>query len=194
MTRQRKAILRIALVTGPVIPVAVWIAYSQARPPSKSETDREMKLRNSLAAYNEINASPSPKNTGTVSAEDKKKLLNLSFNTLKNWTYVEHKTPIPAFIKNLDGQYVQMAGYMMPLNQTEQATEFVLVQFLWGCCYGQPPAIDHVVLVKMLNGQKSRVYSGPVCVRGTFHVGEMREDGYLVSLYRLEAENVVDCQ
>lgn len=194
MTRRNKAILRIALVTGPVIPVAVWIAYPQVRPPAKSETDREMKFRKSLAAYSEINASPLPKNTRTVSAEDKKKLLDLSFNTLKSWTYVEHKTPIPGFIQNLDGRYVQMAGFMLPLNQTGEATDFVLVQFLFGCCYGQPPAINHVVLVKMVNGKKSRVYSVPVRVRGWFHVGQMREDGYLVSLYRLEAESVVACQ
>ena len=194
MTRRRKAILRIALVTGPVIPVAVWIAYSQARPPAKSDTNREMKFRRSLAAYSEINASPLPKNAGTVSAEDKNKLLNLSFNTLKSWTYVEHKTPIPGFIKNLDGQYAQMAGFMMPLSQTREATDFVLVQFLFGCCYGQPPAVNHVVLVKMANGKKSQVYSVPICVRGRFHVGEVREDGYLVSLYRLEAESVVECQ
>lgn len=194
MTKRRTAILRIALVAVPIISVAVWIAFSQARSPSKVAAERELKYRQSLAAYLAINAAPLPKNAGPASATDKDKLLNLSFNTLRSWNYVEHKTPIPDFIQNLDGQSVQMAGYMLPLSQTQPVTDFVLVQFLWGCCFGGPPAINHIVLVMMAHGQKAPVYSMPVQVRGRFHVGEAREAGCLVSLYRLDAENLVVCQ
>ena len=186
--------IRAMLVTIPTVPVAVFIGYSQSRSRIKSPSDGESRFRKSLAAYSTINESQFLEGTSPRSNEDKHQTINLSFNTLKSWTYVEHKTAIPDYIKNLDGQSVQMAGFMMPLNATKQISEFVLVQFLWGCCFGQPPAVNHVVLVTMENGKKTQFFTVPVCVRGTFHVSEMRQDSYLVSLYRLEAKQVTECR
>jgi len=183
-----------ALVTVLVVPLALWIAHSQVRTPTKVEVERKVQFRKSLAAYSAINQAQHPEVNRVATVEDKEKLINLSFKALTTWTYVAGKTPIPDYIKGLDGQHVQMAGFMMPLNQTDQVTEFVFMQYFWGCCFGRPPAANHVVLVKMTNGQKSKFYTEPVCVRGILHVGETREDGYLISLYRLDAETVAECQ
>src|SRR5271170_5637644 len=40
----------------------------------------------------------------------------LSFDTLKSWTYIEGKTPIPDFITKLNGKHIEMVGFMMPLS------------------------------------------------------------------------------
>jgi hypothetical protein len=114
----------------------------------------------------------------------------LTFDTLKSWTYVEGKTPIPQFIKDLDNKHVEMVGFMMPLTQVENITEFLLVPSLWGCCYGQPPAVNHIVLIQMPKGRTSKFYNDVIRVRGRFHVGETREDGELVSLYTLTPDEI----
>lgn len=123
----------------------------------------------------------------TVKIEGYRKL---TFDTLKSWTYVEGKTPIPQFIKDLDGRNVEMIGFMMPLTQVENITEFLLVPALWGCCYGEPPAVNHIVLIKMPKGHTSKFYNDVIRVRGLFHVGEIREDGELVSLYTLTPDEI----
>jgi len=114
----------------------------------------------------------------------------LSFDTLKSWTYIEGKTPIPDFIKKLDGKEIEMIGFMMPLSEVKNITEFILVPSLWGCCYGQPPAVNHIVVVKMPPGQTTKFANDVIRVRGHFNVGETKQDGYLVSLYVLTADKI----
>ena len=118
------------------------------------------------------------------------KIVKLSFDTLKQWTYVQGKTPIPDFIKKLDGVYVEMTGFMISPNSSDNISDFVLAPTLWGCCYGQPPAVNHVVLVKMSRGRETEYYEKAIRVRGRFHVGEERIDDCVVSLYRLDADDV----
>jgi hypothetical protein len=120
------------------------------------------------------------------------KTVALSFRTLKNWNYVEkQKTPIPDFIRKFEGQTVEMTGYMMPLRDIKDIKSFVLVPALFGCCYGQPPAVNHIVLVKLNGGATVKFFNDMIVVRGQFHCGEEKEDGCLVSLYRLDADQVV---
>ena len=114
----------------------------------------------------------------------------LEFDTLKSWTYIEGKTPIPPFIKALDKKNVEMVGFMMPLTEVKNITQFLLVPSLWGCCYGQPPAVNHIVVVKMPPGQTTKFYDDVIRIRGQFDVGETKQDGYLVSLYVLTAEKI----
>jgi hypothetical protein len=114
----------------------------------------------------------------------------LPFDTLKSWTYIEGKTPLPDFIKKLDGKNVEMIGFMMPLSEVKDITQFILVPSLWGCCYGQPPAVNHIVVVRMPPGQTTKFFNDVVRVRGKFNAGETKQDGYLVSLYVLTAEKI----
>ena len=119
------------------------------------------------------------------------KTLDLSFDLLKKWTYIEGKSQIPQFIRAFDGQSVQMAGYMMPLQDVKSIKSFVLVPSLFGCCYGQPPAVNHVVVVKMGEGKTAKYYGDTILVRGQFHCGEEKDEGYLVSLYRIDAQEII---
>ena len=118
------------------------------------------------------------------------KYTRLQFDTLKSWTYIEGKTPIPDFIKKLDGQNIEMVGFMMPLSEVKNITEFILVPSLWGCCYGQPPAVNHIVVCKMPPGQTTKFFNDVIRVRGKFNVGETKQDGYTVSLYVLTVDRI----
>ena len=115
----------------------------------------------------------------------------LPFELLRSWTYIEGKTPIPAEIREWDGRAVQMTGYMLPLTQAKEVTEFVLVPYLFGCCFGGPPAPNHMVLVQLVGGARTPFLRVPIYARGTFRCGETRQDGQLVSLYRLEAQQII---
>jgi hypothetical protein len=118
------------------------------------------------------------------------KYARLQFDTLKSWTYIEGKTPIPDFIQKLNGQNIEMVGFMMPLSEVKNITEFILVPSLWGCCYGQPPAVNHVVVVRMPPGQTTKFFNDVIRVRGKFAVGETKQDGYTVSLYVLTVDKI----
>ncbi len=118
------------------------------------------------------------------------KYTRLQFDTLKSWTYIEGKTPIPDFIQKLNGQNIEMVGFMMPLSEVKNITEFILVPSLWGCCYGQPPAVNHVVVVRMPPGQTTKFFNDVIRVRGKFAVGETKQDGYTVSLYVLTVDKI----
>ncbi len=128
--------------------------------------------------------------SGGVPEQRDARFTRLTFDTLKSWTYIEGKTPIPNFIKKLDGKDVEMVGFMMPLTEVKDITEFLLVPSLWGCCYGQPPAVNHIVVVKMPKGQTAKFFNDAIRVRGRFNVGETKEGRYLVSLYVLTPESI----
>src|SRR5882724_8073049 len=128
--------------------------------------------------------------SGGVTEQRNTKFTRLTFDTLKSWTYIEGKTPIPDFIKRLDGRDVEMIGFMMPLTEVKDITEFLLVPSMWGCCYGQPPAVNHIVVVRMPKGQTAKFFSDVIRVRGRFNVGETKEGNYLVSLYVLTPESI----
>ena len=118
--------------------------------------------------------------------------VKLSFDLLKSWTYVESKkTPIPETITKLDGKRVEMIAYMMPLTEFDNAKQFLLVPYLWGCCYGEPPAVNHMIVAQMTGGKTAKFSSDEIKVRGIFHCGEVREDGDLVGLYRIDVEEIV---
>jgi hypothetical protein len=148
-------------------------------------------LQRKMMKLNLAQAAPSGSaEASSVADQADPKYNRLSFDTLKSWTYIEGKTPIPDFIKKLDGQNTEMIGFMMPLSEVKNITQFLLVPSLWGCCYGQPPAVNHIVVVKMPPGQTSKFYNDVIRVRGKFNVGETKQDGYLVSLYVLTAEKI----
>jgi hypothetical protein len=147
-------------------------------------------LQRKMAKLNTVQAAMAGTAAAPSADPSDSKYTRLQFDTLKSWTYIEGKTPIPDFIKKLDGQNIEMVGFMMPLSEVKNITEFILVPSLWGCCYGQPPAVNHVVVVKMPPGQTTKFFNDVIRVRGKFSVGETKQDGYTVSLYVLTVDKI----
>ncbi len=146
-------------------------------------------VRQTLAAKKKTSSSSSKKND--EESLEAKSPLKLKFDTLGKWQYIEGKTSIPENVKQLDGKWVELTGFMMPINESEHITRFILIQSLWGCCFGQTPAVNHIVLVEMKSGKTVDFYPDPVRVIGKLSVGEIREEGTLVSIYRVEGDQVV---
>ena len=138
---------------------------------------------------------PIPANDATPSSPDASANARLSparasFDLLGGWKYIEGKTPIPEKIRKLDGQWVEVSGFMWSNNQIDNLTRFVLVQSLWGCCFGQTPDMNHFMDVTLEPGKMASFYPDPVRVIGRLSVGEKIEGGRCVSIYRMDAITV----
>jgi hypothetical protein len=125
----------------------------------------------------------------------------LTIKDLGNFNYnAETGGTIPDDVRRLDGMTVRLSGYMVPPNQANIAvgggaggaevagvTRFSLVPSLFSCCYGQPPGVQHVIDV-----QCREVPFTPklVTVEGQLKVGEVKDDGFVVSLFSVIATDV----
>jgi hypothetical protein len=84
-------------------------------------------------------------------------------------------------------------GFMLPYNENRGLIkQFMLVGDYDNCSFGDPPAgLNDWVDVSLRGGRASQFYEHGVAVTGTLSVGEMFDsDGYVLSLYRLDAEVV----
>lgn len=139
--------------------------------------------------------------TPVKGVEDKGDFVKIGFDFIKDADYkfdanlpASKDQPPPANLKQIDGRTVEITGFVMPLyNPDPQKLQFILAQSPNGCCFGLPPQIQHLVLVRM-EGQKVNFEDTtiPYVVRGTFSVGIERDsDGFVSSLLRIKATSVV---
>jgi hypothetical protein len=102
------------------------------------------------------------------------------------------KDQIPAPVKALTGKKVAVQGFMVPVKVEKGATkQFLLVKDQSLCCFGRMPRMNEWVSVKMA-GDKSARFIGdqPITVFGTLTVGEEYEKGEVLSIFRMEADDV----
>lgn len=101
------------------------------------------------------------------------------------------KLEIPADIRALDGKRVTLKGYLIPLAiEGGRIRQAVLLRDLMSCCYGTIPALNSFVLIDCSEHSIAPTIETnvPVTVVGTLKVGEIREQNFLVGLYRLSNE------
>jgi hypothetical protein len=98
---------------------------------------------------------------------------------------------IPDDVRKLDGQRTGIRGFLLPIKMDDGlAVEFLLMRDRSFCCYGAPPRINQWITVRMKDRGVKPVMDTVITVYGTLHVGEMRENGYLVGIYALDADHV----
>ena len=114
----------------------------------------------------------------------------VTFEEISSWPYEDGLLGMPEPVKKLDGEQVLMTGFMLPIDEVENIKEFLLVQSLWSCCYGQPPDINGIVRVVMKGDARIDYQFDPIKVVGTFEVEATHEDGYCVDIYQLHADSV----
>jgi hypothetical protein len=102
---------------------------------------------------------------------------------------------LPEGIKKIDSAPVLIAGFMVPIefNADGKVSSFALTQDQMFCCYGVPPKMNEWVMVEMQEGFETEFRSdAPVAVYGQLDVGEEIDDGYVLSLYRMSSDKVID--
>ena len=118
-------------------------------------------------------------------------ILDLAIKDLGNFEYdAERGGNIPADVTQLSGSRIRVTGFMIPANQAENITEFALVPSLLSCCFGKPPQIQHAVMVRCPVGKAVNHFSGEVTVEGRLTVAELKDEGYIFSVFQLEASSV----
>jgi len=114
----------------------------------------------------------------------------LTFDEISAWPYEDGLKGMPKDLKKLDGKKVMMVGFMLPIDEVENIKEFLLVQSLWSCCYGQPPDINGIVRVVMPGKKRTDYFFDPLKIIGTFKVEATVLDGYCVDIYQIEVESL----
>ena len=100
---------------------------------------------------------------------------------------------IPDQIKALNDKEVSVRGYMLPMTfQRGLTTDFLILRNQSMCCYGIPPKITEWVNVRTSGKGIKPIMDEPITVCGTFHVGEVRENGALVGIYSLNCDRVIN--
>lgn len=98
---------------------------------------------------------------------------------------------IPEPVRALSDKEVSIKGFMLPLKvEGGLVTELLVMKDQSMCCYGATPKINEWVSVKMKSRGVRPLMDQPVTLFGTLHVGEMRENGYLTGIYRLDGERM----
>ncbi len=92
---------------------------------------------------------------------------------------------LPAWVRALDGRRVRIEGYMA-LGTPEGIEKFELV---WDSCGCGQSNVNHFIEVT-LTDETTTFDPDIIFVEGEFSVGEIREDGFVVSLFRLKAQTV----
>ncbi|MCC6145560.1 MAG: DUF3299 domain-containing protein [Candidatus Hydrogenedentes bacterium] len=104
---------------------------------------------------------------------------------------------VPEPIVKLNESPVVIVGFMVPIDVDKEGRvkSFALTQNQMFCCYGIPPAMNQWLMVEMAEGTYADFTMDlPVAAYGNFDVGEEIEDGYILSLYRMTASEVIDVQ
>lgn len=134
-----------------------------------------------------------------TSAEARKKhekpkdgeVLALAIQELGNFDYdAEKGGNIPADVTALTGSKIRLHGFMIPMDQADKITKFALVPSLFACCFGQPPQIQHTIVVNCPQGKSVSYFPDEINVEGTLKVDEKKEDGFIVSVFEMDVTSV----
>jgi len=100
---------------------------------------------------------------------------------------------IPAAIRFYDGKPVALTGFMLPITlEAGLATKFILMRDTNTCCYGNVPNINEFVIVTMKGKGARPVQDVPVTILGTFQILERHEDGYLLPIFEMTGDRLLD--
>jgi hypothetical protein len=116
--------------------------------------------------------------------------LEITIRDLGNFEFDPELGNIPADVKKLSGAKVRFRGFMLPLDQAANITQFALVPSLFDCCFGQPPQIQHTIVANTLKGKTVGYSPDEIMVEGTLKVEEIKSDGYVVGIFAVEVTSV----
>ena len=151
-----------------------------------------------LAAAANAQASVTPAN-GPPTAENRKphappkpgEVREMAIKDLGNFEYDADKGGnVPEDVKALSGAMLRVSGFMIPMDQADNITQFALVPSLFACCFGQPPQIQHTIVVHVPKGKAVSYYPDEIVVEGKLTVEEKKEDGFIVSVFEMECSSV----
>jgi CheY-like chemotaxis protein len=132
--------------------------------------------------------------TGRALNEALQSHVRLSFSSLSGFEYHPgmSKTELPADVRRAEGREVAITGFMLPIDVNgDGVSEFLLNASYDMCMFGMTAGAPHQwVHVQMADGRRAPFTHVPIAVFGTLDIGEQRQNGRVMSMYRLRAEKV----
>lgn len=106
---------------------------------------------------------------------------------------------IPEAIRSLDGKKVEVKGFLIPVElQGQKPTTFVITHSPTGCCFGVAPRMNGWIYISTTAKTKNQANADepyrPVTVYGTLHIGLHVHEDQTVTLYRIDAEKVIQSE
>jgi hypothetical protein len=118
-------------------------------------------------------------------------VLELTIKELGNFEYdADSGGNIPRDVRDLTGSTIRVVGFMIPMDQADNITQFALVPSLFACCFGQPPSVQHTIVVNCPKGKAVSYYPDEIVVEGALKVEEKKEDGFIVSIFEMDVNSV----
>jgi hypothetical protein len=103
------------------------------------------------------------------------------------------ESQIPASIKGLEGKKVMVRGFMVPVKDIQgRTTEFLIVRDQPTCCFSGMTTITEFVTIKVPSPGVETILDQPLTVQGKLHVGAQMDSGYILGVYKMEGEKLVD--
>jgi hypothetical protein len=97
------------------------------------------------------------------------------------------KSPLTESIRSATGKQVVVTGYMLPLVMEKgRARELLLMRNTMGCCYGQTPAANEYLVIKINAPGLPVTMDIPVALQGTLRVAPVVMGGMVVEFYHLD--------
>jgi hypothetical protein len=88
-----------------------------------------------------------------------------------------------AGVVKMDQTHVDIVGFMVPLDQFRNMTDFLLLPVPIECYFCESPPARDVIYVKMQEGQTTNLFQEPVLINGIFnlHPGPKQDFFYTIS-------------
>src|SRR5262249_53012334 len=97
---------------------------------------------------------------------------------------------IPDDVVALNGSKIRLKGFMIPMDQAVNITQFALVPDLFSCCFGQPPQLQHTIVVNCPKGKAVSYYPDEITVEGKLTVAEKKDEGFIISIFQVDVNSV----
>jgi hypothetical protein len=149
--------------------------------------------RNLADPNSTANAAPASLNTNRKPhpAPTDGETLDMPIKDLGNFDYDADKGgEIPRDVVALSGHKIRLKGYMIPMDQAANITQFALVPDLFACCFGQPPQIQHTIVANCPKGKAVSYYPDQIIVEGNLKVAEKKDEGFIVSIFEMDVSSV----
>ncbi|HEY7152971.1 MAG TPA: DUF3299 domain-containing protein [Gemmataceae bacterium] len=94
----------------------------------------------------------------------------------------KYRPTFPRYLKELDGKKVTLNGYMQPLGEDAELSDFLLIEYPVGCWYCEQPEMTAIVLVELPEGKAHHFTRGRVRVRGKLSLNARDPENFLYTI------------
>lgn len=114
---------------------------------------------------------------------DPKGVNALPWSVVTETTVDRHYRPtFPRYLKELDGKQVTLRGFMQPLNDTSELSDFLLIEYPVGCWYCEQPEMTAILLIEMPEGKTCNFTRERVCIRGKLSLNDKDPENFLYTI------------